>query len=148
MSQYASHRGGSGEPLVLIHGIAGSWSIWRPILPALEARHDVLAVTLAGHDGGPPFPADGGPSMQAVIDQVERDLDDAGFDTAHLVGNSLGGWAALELAKRGRARSVVALSPGGGLRSSSKEERRLKWHFKRMMLALKLASPRAEMLVR
>ena len=37
----------------------------------------------------------------------------AGFDTAHFAGNSLGGWISLELARRGRARSVTAISPAG-----------------------------------
>ena len=41
-------------------------------------------------------------------------MDAAGFETAHLVGNSLGGWIVLELAARGRARSVSALAPAGG----------------------------------
>ena len=43
-----------------------------------------------------------------------RQLDAAGIPPAHLVGNSLGGWVALELARRGRASSVLALSPAGG----------------------------------
>jgi len=41
-------------------------------------------------------------------------MDAAGFETAHLAGNSLGGWVALQLAARGRARSVTALAPAGG----------------------------------
>ena len=41
-------------------------------------------------------------------------MDEAGFETAHVAGNSLGGYLALKLAERGRARSVVALAPGGG----------------------------------
>jgi pimeloyl-ACP methyl ester carboxylesterase len=41
-------------------------------------------------------------------------MDEAGFETAHIAGNSLGGYLALQLAARGRARSVVALAPGGG----------------------------------
>jgi pimeloyl-ACP methyl ester carboxylesterase len=41
-------------------------------------------------------------------------MDEAGFETAHLVGNSLGGYVALQLAARGRAESVVALAPAGG----------------------------------
>jgi pimeloyl-ACP methyl ester carboxylesterase len=67
-------------------------------------------VTLAGHAGGPPAGAD----ADAVLDALEAAMDDAGFETAHLVGNSLGGYAALRLAERGRARSVVALAPAGG----------------------------------
>ena len=103
------HRGGAGEPLVLIHGFSGTRLIWEPVLEALERSHDVLAVNLAGHVGGPEL-ADTPVSVNALVDAVERELDASGFDTAHMVGNSLGGWIALELAARGRARSVVALS--------------------------------------
>ena len=41
-------------------------------------------------------------------------MDEVGFDTAHLVGNSLGGYVALQLASRGRAKTVVALAPADG----------------------------------
>jgi len=108
------HRGGSGEPLVLIHPLAGTWRAWLPIIPALEAEHDVLAVGLAGHYECPPLPQGVAVGPKAIFDAVERDMDAAGFATAHLVGGSIGGWAALELARRGRARSVVVIAPGGG----------------------------------
>jgi pimeloyl-ACP methyl ester carboxylesterase len=108
----AAHRGGSGPPLLLLHGFTGSWRVWDLVLAQLERRHDVLAPTLPGHAGGPPI-ADV-VSTDEVVDAVERMLDEAGFETAHLVGNSLGGYLALRLAQRGRARSVVALSPAGG----------------------------------
>ena len=49
-----------------------------------------------------------------IPDAVERAMDEAGFETAHIAGNSLGGYVALQLAARGRARSVVALAPAGG----------------------------------
>src|SRR3954462_2053846 len=91
------------------------WRTWELVLPALERRHDVLAVTLAGHAGGPPLAGDAGDAGDAALaDAVERAMDDAGFETAHLVVNSLGGWIALQLAVRERARSVVALAPAGG----------------------------------
>jgi pimeloyl-ACP methyl ester carboxylesterase len=108
----ASHRGGSGSPLVCLHGFMETWRVWELVLPALERRHDVLAPTLPGHAGGPPL--EGDPSGDTVADAVERAMDDAGFDTAHLVGSSMGGFAALQLAARGRARSVVAFAPAGG----------------------------------
>jgi pimeloyl-ACP methyl ester carboxylesterase len=82
------------------------------VLPALERRHDVLALTLAGHAGGPSL--NGRADDAALADAVLEAMDDAGFATAHLVGNSLGGWLALQLAARGRAESVVALAPAGG----------------------------------
>lgn len=107
-----SHRGGSGSPLVCLHGFTDTWRTWELVLPALEREHDVLAVTLAGHAGGPPI--EGEASEAAIVDAVERAMDEAGFETAHIAGNSLGGYIALQLAARGRARSVVALSPAGG----------------------------------
>jgi len=51
----AAHRGGSGEPLVLLHGFTDTWRTWELVLPMLERRHDVLAPTLLGHAGGPPL---------------------------------------------------------------------------------------------
>ena len=84
-----AHRGGSGEPLVLLHGFTDTWRTWELVLPALERRHDVLAPTLAGHAGGPPL--DGEVSDDAIADAVERAMDAAGFETAHIAGNSLGG---------------------------------------------------------
>jgi pimeloyl-ACP methyl ester carboxylesterase len=106
------HRGGEGPPLVCLHGFSDTWRTWELVLPALERRHEVLALTLPGHAGGP---AVEGPIGDATLaDALERALDDAGIATAHLVGNSLGGHLALQLAARGRARSVVALAPAGG----------------------------------
>jgi pimeloyl-ACP methyl ester carboxylesterase len=49
-----------------------------------------------------------------VADAVERAMDEAGFETVHIAGNSLGGYVALQLAARGRAESVVAFAPAGG----------------------------------
>lgn len=80
--------------------------------PALERRHEVLAVALPGHHGGAPFgPARG---VDGVLDDLERLLDDHGWSDAHLAGVSLGGHLALRLAERDRARSVVAFAPAGG----------------------------------
>ena len=94
-----------------LHGFADTWRTWELVLPALERHHDVLALTLAGHAGGPPIK---GESDAAVLaDEVERAMARARFQTAHLVGNSLGGYIALQLASRGRARTVAALAPAG-----------------------------------
>jgi pimeloyl-ACP methyl ester carboxylesterase len=107
------HRGGSGEPLVLVHGIGHTWRGWKPMLPLLEPRFDVLAVDLPGFGHSPPLPAGVESTPEALADAVEQAMDDAGFERAHIAGNSLGGWIALELARRGRALTVVALSPAG-----------------------------------
>jgi pimeloyl-ACP methyl ester carboxylesterase len=53
------------------------------------------------------------PSVPTLAAAVEEQLDRLGWETAHVAGNSLGGWVALELARRGRARTVVAIAPIG-----------------------------------
>jgi pimeloyl-ACP methyl ester carboxylesterase len=141
-------RGGSGEPLVLIHGYANTWRVWEPILPALTEHHDVLAPTLCGHHEGDALGEGVEATVSALTDGVERAMDAAGIETAHLCGNSLGGWIALDLARRGRARSVVCLAPAGGWEHGSRAERRLRRMF---TLGGKLNSrldPYAERLVR
>ena len=107
------HRGGSGEPLVLIHGIGHTWRGWRPMLPLLEERFDVLAVDMPGFGYSEPLPPGIDATPEALADAVEDEMARAGFDRAHIAGNSLGGWVALELARRGRAETVVGLSPAG-----------------------------------
>jgi len=131
MAGNGTYRGGSGEPLVLIHGFSASWTVWKPVIPALQQRHEVFAAGVAGHFQCAPLPEGAPVSVAALADALERDMDAAGFETAHIVGNSLGGWLALELARRGRARSVVAIAPAGGWEPHSKQERRLKKMFTR-----------------
>jgi pimeloyl-ACP methyl ester carboxylesterase len=93
------------------------------VLPGLERGHEVLAPTLPGHAGGPALtrPVDD----RLMPDAVERAMDAAGFTTANLAGNSLGGFVALQLAARGRARSVVALAPAGGWAAGDDSRRSL-----------------------
>ena len=107
-----AHRGGYGQALICIHGFLDTWRVWELILPALERHHEVLALTLPGHAGGPPI--EGPISRTVLADAVERAMDAAGFRRAHLVGSSLGGYVALQLAVRDRAESVVAIAPAGG----------------------------------
>lgn len=108
-----TYRGGAGEPLVLIHGGGGTWRQWGPVVPLLEPHHEVLAVNLVGHWGGRPASAQAEPGIALLVDGVECDMDTAGWSTAHVAGTSLGAWVALELAKRGRARSCTALACRG-----------------------------------
>jgi pimeloyl-ACP methyl ester carboxylesterase len=127
-------------PLVCLHGFMDTARTWELALPALEREHEVLAPALIGHCGGPPV--EGTLDAEVLADGVERVMDDAGLDAAHIAGNSLGGYLALKLAERGRARSVVAFAPAGGWTDDS-------W---RSTLALqaqiheqtKLAAPRAD----
>jgi pimeloyl-ACP methyl ester carboxylesterase len=108
-----SYSAGSGTPLVLLHGIGATWRAWNPVLPFLEAHHAVFAPTLPGHSGASRLAPDVVPTVGALVDGIARQLDELGIERAHLAGNSLGGWIALELARRGRARSVVLFGPAG-----------------------------------
>ena len=142
------HRGGSGEPLLLVHGFSCTWRIWEPVIPLLEPDHDVLALTLTSHVGGPRFPEGTQTTFAGVVDRVEQDLDELGWDKAHVAGNSLGGWVTLELARRGRTLSATAISPAGGWESGSPEELRLEKFFRRAHRGLKLGGRYADKLVR
>ena len=105
-------RQGEGEPLVLLHGVTGGEGMWEDVLPLVAPHHDAVALTSLGHRGGRPV-TERPVRMEHIVDDAERSLDELGFDSAHLAGNSMGGWAALELARRGRARSACAFSPSG-----------------------------------
>ena len=125
MPELAYTRTGSGEPMVLLHGL-GSWRhAWDPVIPALAERFDVIAVDLPGFGDSPPIvpsrgtfaagPARKGPEVSpaALAAAVAGLLDDLGLTRPHLAGNSLGGWVALELAKIREPASVTLLSPAG-----------------------------------
>jgi pimeloyl-ACP methyl ester carboxylesterase len=118
------HREGSGSPLVLIHGFAMCAETWLPVLPLLSAHHDVVVLTLPGHFRGEPVAADDPFDLGHTLDLLEAALDEVGVEKAHLVGNSLGGWLAAELARRGRGLTYVGLSPAGGWELGSREARR------------------------
>jgi pimeloyl-ACP methyl ester carboxylesterase len=107
----ALHRTGSGEPLVLLHGIGHRWQAWQPVLDLLAPYHDVLAVDLPGFGASPPAPQ--APTMTGTVASVAGFLASLGIRRPHLAGNSLGGAIALELAAAGHAASVTALSPAG-----------------------------------
>src|SRR5438270_5434224 len=134
------YRAGEGEPVVLLHGFTGHWRHWKPVLPDLVQRYEVIAPTLSGHNGGPAYPRDMRlQKLKDAGDSLERHLDEIGVGTAHLVGNSMGGALAIELAKRGRARSVTAFSPGGGWEPGGREPERIARYFARQMRMVRLS---------
>ncbi len=108
-----SYVGGKGADVVLLHGLGGTWHVWKPIIPILEGSFRVHAVTLPGHLDGPAMPAGVTASRDSLADALMAELKKRGIEQPHLVGNSLGGLMSLELARRGYAKSVTALSPAG-----------------------------------
>jgi len=106
-------RLGTGEPLLLLHGTGGSRAHWRPLVDLLGGQRELLLVDLPGHGESDPPPPRSPHTPAGYAAVLEQLLDELGIDRPHLAGNSVGGWTALELAKRGRARSVVAIGPAG-----------------------------------
>ena len=104
-------RAGVGEPLLLLHGMGSSRRDFAAVVPLLTPRFDVLAVDLPGVGSSPALRQR--PTVAAITDAVEAILDAEDVTRVHVLGNSLGARVALELARRGRARSVVAIAPSG-----------------------------------
>lgn len=95
----------------MIHGLGSSWRSWDPILPALEAEREVIAVDLPGFGETPPLA--GEVSIATLADALAGFLSMHDLDGVDAVGSSMGARLTLELARRGRVGAVVALDPGG-----------------------------------
>ncbi|WP_063063752.1 alpha/beta fold hydrolase [Nocardia violaceofusca] len=104
------HRVGTGEPLVLIHGVGSRWQVWEPVIDTLAAHFDVIAVDLPGFGGSDPLPHT---TVDTLTDALHAFLTEQGLEHPHLAGNSMGGLIALNLGARGGASSVTAYSPIG-----------------------------------
>lgn len=111
-------RLGAGPPLLYLHGLCDVHSAWpgdRPTtaLERLARQFDVVAPALPGYAGGPPV--DSVHDMDDYVFWVTDLLDALDIAQAHVVGHSLGGWLAAELALRRpeRVRSMVLLAPLG-----------------------------------
>jgi pimeloyl-ACP methyl ester carboxylesterase len=87
---------GEGPPLVFVHGLSGSWPNWLEQVPVLAAEHRVIAVDLPGF-GSSPMPSRE-ISISGYARTLERLFAELGLDAAAVVGNSMGGFIAAELA--------------------------------------------------
>jgi pimeloyl-ACP methyl ester carboxylesterase len=109
----AVSRRGSGAPLVLLHALGSSSHSWDPVLPALAEQFEVVTVDLPGFGASPPLPESVEPAPAALAEAVAATLDREGIREPHVVGNSLGGWVALELSRLRPLASLTLLSPAG-----------------------------------
>lgn len=112
--RYARRGPEQGVPVLFIHGFGGDLNNWLFNLDAVAERHPVLALDLPGHGSSDAkLP---GASLPALAGFVARFLDAAGVQgPVHLVGHSMGGAIALQLALDAPARvaSVALVSPAG-----------------------------------
>jgi pimeloyl-ACP methyl ester carboxylesterase len=103
---------GTGDPVVLIHGLGATKASFLPTIDALSRSHRAIAVDLPGF-GDSDKPLFGGYDPPFFARAVTALLDALGLDSAHIVGNSMGGRVALELGLEhpDRARRLVMLAP-------------------------------------
>ena len=107
----AYDRSGEGPALVLLHPLGADRRVWDPVIEQLASQREVIAVDLPGFGESPALA--GTPTPAALAGAVSEQLAELGVGRAHVAGNSLGGWVALELALAGHARSVTAIAPAG-----------------------------------
>ncbi len=105
--------GGGREPLLLIHGLGGTRSIWEPVVGLLEEEREPVAIDMPGFGETKPLPAEAEPSAANLARALHERCAARGIERPHVAGNSLGGWVALEMGRFGWAASVTALSPAG-----------------------------------
>ncbi len=104
-------RMGTGQPLVLLHGLGGSWRSWSTITGPLRQQRDLVMVDLPGFGETPPLSRE--TSILSLADAVTSFLGEHGLYGVDVVGSSMGARLALELARRGVVGATVALDPGG-----------------------------------
>ncbi len=105
-------RYGNGQPLLLIHGLGGSWKSWMPVLDRLAKHREIIAVDLPGHGKTPPL--EGPTTIATLADALTGFIQRNGFTGIDTVGSSMAGRLVLEMARRGGVLgSVVSLDPGG-----------------------------------
>jgi len=105
------HRAGP-DPLLLVHGVAGSWSTWTPLLQAADGALDrgLVLVDLPGW-GSSPAP-DAPLDVDDAVRVLTTVLDTLGLDDVDVVGHSMGAFVAMHLAVVAprRVRSVALVS--------------------------------------
>ncbi|MER5886552.1 alpha/beta fold hydrolase [Streptomyces sp. NPDC001941] len=131
-------RTGTGEPLLLLHGIGHHWQAWQPVIPVLAAERDVIAVDLPGFGASPALPDGMAYDLSSVVPVLGALCEALGVERPHVAGNSLGGLLALEMGREKLVRSVTALSPAGFW---SQAERRYAFGTLRAMRSAALAMP-------
>jgi pimeloyl-ACP methyl ester carboxylesterase len=107
------HAGGSGQAVVLLHGLGGSAANWGAVAAGLAGSFRVVAPDLPGHGGSPAPPA--GAGIGSFADAVAAALAATDVERALVAGHSFGGQVALRLATRHPhlVAGLLLVSPSG-----------------------------------
>ena len=89
------HRSGKGAPLVILHGLFGTLENWGAQIKQLSEHFDVIAVDLRNHGRSP---HDSRMDYTAMADDVIELMNRLGLEKVNLMGHSMGGKAAMQLA--------------------------------------------------
>jgi pimeloyl-ACP methyl ester carboxylesterase len=106
-------HGSDGQPIVFIHGLSGCWANWLEQLPVLAGKHRVITLDLPGF-GASPMPEEE-ITISGYARLLDRLLGELDIDAATVVGNSMGGFIAAELAiaHPQRVERLVLISAAG-----------------------------------
>ncbi len=107
-----SESEGAGEPVVILHGLMGACENWRYVRGALAARNRVICLDLPNHGRSPPAATF---DLRSIGGDVIETLDTLGVGRAVVIGHSLGGKVAMQMAsdhaERLKGLVVVDISP-------------------------------------
>ncbi len=118
---------GHGVPLLLLHGFTGSISEWAELIPALTPLRTVIAVDLIGH-GRSPAPTDPARyTMERAVADLLALLDALGHERVEVLGYSMGGRVALQLAAAApaRVRGLILESASPGIADAAERAARV-----------------------
>lgn len=113
MGGVAHDRVGSGEPVILLHGLGSARGAWQPVVELAKGERELVAIDLPGFGQSPVDEAGTALSVSDHADRVERFIAEQGLERPHAAANSLGGAIAFELGRRRAIRSLTAFSPIG-----------------------------------
>ena len=114
MGELAYDRRGSGEPLVLLHGLGSRRQAWKPVIELAAEAREVFAVDLPGFGESPPDAAGTALTISDYADRIERFFAEHDLEHPHIWQPTRWGvLSALELGRRGAVRSVTVFSPIG-----------------------------------
>jgi pimeloyl-ACP methyl ester carboxylesterase len=143
----AYERFGSGEPLVLVHGISHRRQAWHPVAEQLAEHREVILFDLPGHGESPDLVMDGRPVKDVLQSHLMGFFAELDLEQPHIAGNSLGGRIALEAAADGLVSSATALAPAGFWKNDL-DFTYIRAHFAVLVAAAQMLSPVAPRLAR